>query len=166
MNKDDALAVYLKNTIPDLVEDDKFSSTGIVVSIPQESPIGSITRHTETAETLFNRTMQYNTNWIREGYRSGDNQHNVSVTISVRDEEWEMVRGLMWESKELYNGNSLLPFNGGTYVQAPFEDCTKEQFEEMSKLVKDIDLTKVVEESDKTERIEILSCAGGVCTIE
>jgi ribonucleoside-triphosphate reductase len=166
MNKDDALAVYLKNTIPDLVEDDKFSATGVVVSIPQESPAGSITRHNETAETLFNRTMQYNTNWVREGYRSGDNQHNVSVTISVRDAEWEIVRNLMWQNRELYNGISLLPFSDHTYVQAPFTDCTKEEFEEMSKLVKTIDLSQVVEESDKTERIEQLSCVGGVCAIE
>ncbi|MFZ4411492.1 MAG: hypothetical protein ACOYOV_00315 [Bacteroidales bacterium] len=166
MNKDDALAVYLRNTIPDLVEDDKFSATGVVVSIPQESPAGSITRHNETAETLFNRTMQYNTHWVREGYRSGDNQHNVSVTISVRDTEWEIVRNLMWENKELYNGISLLPFDGGSYTQAPFEDCTKEEFEALSLLVKSVDLSRVVEESDKTERIEQLSCTGGVCALE
>ena len=166
MNKDDALAVYLRNTIPDLVEDDKFSATGVVVSIPQESPAGSITRHTETAESLFQRTMQYNTDWVRQGYRSGDNQHNVSVTISVKEEEWETVRNLMWDNRKLYNGIALLPFNGGTYIQAPFEDCTKEVFEEMSKLVKYIDLTQVIEESDKTERIEQLACSGGVCAIE
>lgn len=165
MNKDDALAVYLKNTIPELVEDDKFSATGVVVSIPQESPAGSITRHTETAESLFKRTMQYNTNWVNEGYRSGDNQHNVSVTISVKEDEWEIVRALMWNNQDMYNGISLLPFDGGSYVQAPFEDCTKEQFEEMSKLVKHIDLSKVVEYEDKTERIEQLACTGGVCEI-
>jgi ribonucleoside-diphosphate reductase alpha chain len=109
--------------------------------------------------------MQYNTDWVREGFRSGDNQHNVSVTISVKEDEWEIVRALMWNNKDLYNGISLLPFNGGTYVQAPFEDCTKEKFEELSKLVKHIDLTKVVEYEDKTERVEILACSGGVCEI-
>ena len=165
MNKDDALAVYLKNTIPELVEDDKFSSSGVVVSIPQESPANSIVRHTETAETLFNRAMQYNTNWVQQGYRSGDNQHNVSVTISVKPEEWEIVRALMWDNQHLYNGVSLLPFDGGTYVQAPFEDCTKEKFEELSKLVKSVDLSKVVETEDKTERIEQLACAGGLCEL-
>jgi ribonucleoside-diphosphate reductase alpha chain len=166
MNKDDALAVYLKNTIPDLVEDDKFSSSGIVVSIPQESPSGSIIRHNETAETLFKRTMQYNTDWVREGFRSGENQHNVSVTISVKPEEWEIIRVLMWDNKELYNGISLLPFDGGSYVQAPFEDCTKEVFEQMSILVKAVDLTRVVENEDKTERIDSIACAGGVCSLE
>jgi ribonucleoside-diphosphate reductase alpha chain len=165
MNKDDALAVYLKNTIPELVEDDKFSSSGVVVSIPQESPSGSILRHTETAESLFKRAIEYNTNWVREGYRSGDDQHNVSVTISVKENEWDIVKELMWSHKELYNGISLLPFDGGNYEQAPFEDCTKEKYEEMSKLVKNIDLTKVVENEDKTERIEQLACAGGICEL-
>lgn len=166
MNKDDALAVYLKNTIPDLVEDDKFSASGVVVSIPQDSPEGSITRHTETAESLFKRTMDYNTNWVREGYRSGDNHHNVSVTISVKENEWDIVRELMWSNRDNYNGISLLPFNDHTYVQAPFEDCTKEQFENLSKLVKNIDLTQVVELEDKTQRVEQLACAGGVCSLE
>jgi len=165
MNKDDALAVYLKNVIPALVEDDKFSATGVVVSIPQESPEGSIIRHDETAETLFNRAMQYNTQWVRNGHRSGDNTHNVSLTISVRETEWETVRDLMWNNRELYNGVSLLPFSDHTYVQAPFEDCTKEQFEEMSKLVNGIDLTKVVEVEDKTERVEQVACSGGLCEI-
>jgi ribonucleoside-diphosphate reductase alpha chain len=165
MNKSDALAVYLKNTIPELVEDDKFSATGVVVSIPQESPSNSIIRHNETATTLFERTMQYNTDWVREGFRSGDNHHNVSVTISVRDNEWETVRSLMWLNKDMYNGISLLPFSDHTYVQAPFEDCTKEEFARMSILVKAIDLTQVVEESDKTERVEILACSGGLCEL-
>lgn len=165
MNKDDSLAVYLKNVIPDLVEDDKFSSTGVVVSIPQESPTNSIVRHDETAESLFNRAIYYNTNWVREGHRSGDNHHNVSVTISVRDDEWEIIRNLMWENRNLYNGVSLLPFSDHTYVQAPFSDCTKEEYEAMSKLVNEVDLTEVVEESDMTERIEQIACAGGVCSI-
>jgi ribonucleoside-triphosphate reductase len=166
MNKEDSLAVYLKNVIPSLVEDDKFSASGVVVSIPQESPENSIIRHEETAETLFNRALQYNIHWVTEGHRSGDNCHNVSVTISVKDNEWETVRNLMWNNRDFYNGVSLLPFDGGTYVQAPFEDCTKEQFEEMSKLVVDIDLTKVLEVEDKTERVEQIACAGGLCSLE
>lgn len=165
MNKDDALAVYLKNTIPDLVEDDKFSASGVVISIPQESPTGAHTRHQETAEGLFKRAIDYNQSWVAGGFRSGDNQHNVSATISVKDNEWETLRELMWVHREAYAGISLLPFDGGNYQQAPFEDCSKETYENMSKLVKEIDLKQVREENDNTNRVEQVACSGGNCEI-
>lgn len=165
MNKDDSLAVYLKNVIPELVEDDIFSSTGVVVSIPQESPEHALVRHNETALSLFERAMFYNQNWIAPGHRSGINQHNVSATISVKEEEWLPLREAMWENRNIYSGISLLPFDGGTYQQAPFEDCTKEQYEEMSKMVKEIDLKNVREETDNTVRVETVACSGGSCEI-
>jgi len=165
MNKDDSLAVYLKGAIPELVEDDKFSSSGVVVSIPQESPSGALTRHDETAESLFKRAISYNKNWVSGGYRSGDNQHNVSATISVKEDEWESLRELMWKHRKDYAGISLLPFDGGSYQQAPFEDCTKEVYTEMSALVKEIDLKQVREENDNTNRVEQVACGGGSCEI-
>jgi ribonucleoside-triphosphate reductase len=165
MNKDDALAVYLKNTIPELVEDDVFSSTGIVLSIPQMSPKDAITRHKETAFSLLDRTLSYRKNWVEEGYRYGDNHHNVSVTISVKEEEWDQLKLEMWNHRDSYSGISLLPFNGGTYLQAPFEDCTEDKFIEMSKLIKEVDLRQIKEERDTNNRIETISCAGGACEI-
>lgn len=165
MNKDDALAVYLKNVIPDLVEDDLFSSSGIVLSIPQKSPDGAITRFQEDALTLFRRSLNYRSNWIENGYRSGANQHNVSVTISVKDNEWDSLCEAMWEERASYSGISLLPYDGGTYQQAPFEDCSKETFESMLDLVKEIDLKQVREEQDNTTRVEQLACAGGQCEL-
>lgn len=165
MNKDDALAVYLKSVIPELVEDDIFSSNGVVVSIPQESPSNSIIREQETAQSLLQRALLYNKNWVKPGHISGDNSHNVSVTISVKDDEWDDLREAMWNHRLEYTGISLLPYDGGTYQQAPFEDCSKQTYEDMCQLVKEIDLTKVVEHEDKTERIEQLACAGGACEI-
>jgi hypothetical protein len=165
MNKDDSLAVYLKNKIPNLVEDDLFSSTGVVVSIPQKSPDGALTREKETAIDLFNRTINYNRNWVQEGHRSGDNYHNVSVTISVKEKEWDELKELMWKNRKSYSGISLLPYDGGTYKQAPFEDCSKEVYEEMSNFVSDVDLKEVKEENDNTVRIETVACSGGVCEI-
>lgn len=165
INKDDALAVYLQSVVPELVEGDKFSSTGLVLSVPQESPTGAITRHQETAVSLFDRALDYRRDWIEPGHRTGVNKHNVSVTISVKDHEWDDLKERMWKQREHYSGISLLPFDGGTYEQAPFEDCTKEKYDEMSKLVKEIDLKMVREEFDNTNRIEQLACAGGVCEI-
>lgn len=165
MNKDDALAVYLRNTIPELVEDDVFSSTGVVLSIPQMSPQNAITRHNETAFSLLERTLSYRKNWIEEGYRSGDNHHNVSVTISVKEDEWDRLKKDMWKYRNSYSGISLLPFDGGNYSQAPFTDCTEEEFVKMSKLIKEVDLKQIKEERDTNNRIETISCAGGACEI-
>lgn len=165
MNKDDALAVYLKHIVPELVEDDVTSSNGVVVSIPQESPKNSIIRGNETAISLFSRTMDYNKYWVAPGHDYGKNKHNVSVTISLKDNEWDDIKLLMWNHRNEYSGISLLPYDGGSYTQAPFEECTKEKYEEMNTLVKEIDLRNVKEESDNTNRVEILACSGGNCEI-
>jgi hypothetical protein len=166
MNKDDALAVYLKHVIPHLVEDDVTSSSGVVVSIPQESPKGAIVREDETALRLLERALFYNKHWVQAGHRHGKNPHNVSVTISVKDNEWETLRESMWENRNSYSGISLLPYSDHTYKQAPFEECTKEQYEELSKNITEIDLKEVIENQDNTSRIDQLACVGGVCLIE
>lgn len=165
MNKNDALCAYLQSVIPSLVEDDKFSTTGVVVTIPQESPDGAILRENETALSLFDRVINYNKEWIANGYRSGDNQHNVSATISVKENEWDSLKEIMWKERLNYSGVSLLPFDGGNYVQAPFEECDKETYDKLSLLVKEIDLKLVVEEQDNTTRAESIACGGGQCEI-
>jgi ribonucleoside-diphosphate reductase alpha chain len=165
MNKDDALSVYLKSVVPELVEDDVFSSNGVVVTIPQESPNGAIIRDAESVKSMFERTTLYQDNWIKPGHNQGVNQHNVSVTISYKDSEIEELFDLMWKFRESYTGISLLPFDGGTYQQAPFETCDKETFDKYNSMVKDIDLTKVRENDDNTNRIDNLACAGGLCEI-
>lgn len=166
MNKDDALARYLKSEIPDLVEDDIFSPSGVVVTIPQESPGGAIIRSKETAKSLFNRVMLYYRNWILPGHVSGDNTHNVSCTINYQADEIEELFELLWDNRDNYSGISLLPFDGGTYQQAPFEECTKEVFDKYEGVVKNVDLTKVIELEDHTDRVSELSCAGGSCEID
>jgi ribonucleoside-diphosphate reductase alpha chain len=165
INKGDSLDNYLRNTIPDLVEDDIYSNTGSVVTIPQESPKGAIVRENETAEDLLRRVYEYNVHWVKNGYRSGFNHHNVSATISVKDNEWEYVRESMWKNRDLYSGISLLPYDGGTYKQAPFEDCSKEVYEEYSKKVKAIDLKNIMESEDNTTKTDTVACSGGVCEI-
>lgn len=165
MNKDDALAVYLSNVIPDLVEEDKFSSNGVVVTIPQESPSNAMTREKESAISLFNRAMLYNRNWVKFGHRSGDNRNNVSCTISVKEEEWDELAEHMWNQRDLYSGISLLPYDGGKYEQTPFEDCDKDTFNQYMDLVENVDLKNVIEEQDNTNRAEQIACGGGKCEI-
>ena len=71
----------------------------------------------------------------------------------------------MWKNRDKYNGLSVLPYDGGTYTQAPFEDINKAKYDEMTKLLQDIDLTKVVEEFDNTDLSGELACAGGSCEV-
>jgi len=165
MNKEESLAKYLKMAVPELVEDDLFSARDIVVTVPQESPKGSVTRHQESANSLLDRVLFYNENWVKPGHRTGAARHNVSCTINYKPEEVEGLAIRMWETRDIYSGISLLPYDGGSYQQAPFEDCSEEKFQEYNKLVKDIDLTKVLEMDDQTNLAEQLACAGGVCEI-
>jgi ribonucleoside-diphosphate reductase alpha chain len=72
----------------------------------------------------------------------------------------------MWKNKDLYTGISVIPYDGGSYKQAPFEDCTKEKFDEMVKHLHAIDITKVKEVNDNTALTDQVACAGGACTIE
>jgi len=165
MNKDDELARYLMRVVPELVEDDVFSPSGVVVTIPQESPEGAITRHQESAEALFDRVKHYYNNWVVPGHREGDNTHNISCTINYKPEEVPLLFHKLWDDRYQYAAVSLLPFSDAIYQQAPFEDCTKEQFDKLNKLVKEIDLTKVLEMEDNTNRAEQLACSGGVCEL-
>jgi ribonucleoside-triphosphate reductase len=162
MGKDDSLTKYLKSVMPEFVEDD-LSSSGVVVTFPQASPEGALCREQSTAEGLFARAMLFNKHWVAPGHREGPNKHNVSCTVSLRDDEWAGLGEKLWKSREHYSGISLLPFDGGNYSQMPFEECTKETYEEMLLKVKNIDLRNVLEMEDNTELTETVACAGGQC---
>jgi ribonucleoside-diphosphate reductase alpha chain len=71
----------------------------------------------------------------------------------------------MWDNRDYYNGLSVLPYDGGTYTQAPFEDCTIETYETMLKTLNDIDLSQIIEEKDETNLSGEIACAGGACEI-
>lgn len=166
MNKDDSLYKYLQTVMPSLCEDDLFSATGGVVSIPQASPVNSSTRNNTTAISLLKRAMLFNRNWVAPGHRYGDNKHNVSATISVKDNEWKDVSDFMYEHRDLYSGISLLPHDGGSYQQAPFESIDRDKFMELSRKINDFDLKEVREIEDNTNLTDTVACAGGVCEID
>ena len=72
----------------------------------------------------------------------------------------------MWKNRKAYNGLSVLPFDGGSYIQAPFEDCTKEKYDEMMISLTDVDLSKVIEITDNTDLSGELACSTGNCDID
>jgi ribonucleoside-triphosphate reductase len=165
VGKNESLYRYMVDNFPALIEDCKFKPhIEAVMSFPQKAPEGAIYR-TESALQLLRRVKRFNKEWIANGYRSGDNQHNVSCTISIKPFEWERVGSWMWENRENYTGISVLPYDNGTYVQAPFEDCTKETYEELSKHLHSIDLTQVIETEDLTNLTDQQACAGGACEV-
>ena len=165
LGKNEALYQYLFKYHPELVEDDFFKpKLQAVVSVPQKSPNGAIYR-TESAMELLERTKKFNMEWVKKGHRKGANTNNVSATISVKQEEWEQVGEWMWKNKDTFNGLAVLPYDNGSYTQAPFEDITKEKFLEMESHLNGIDLTKVTETSDETNLQDQAACAGGACEV-
>ena len=165
VGKNEAIYSYLANNLPELVEDCRFRPHDTaILSVPQKAPEGAITRH-ETALDLLERVKKVSNEWIKTGHKDGNNTHNVSATVTIKDDEWKTVGEWMWENREVYNGLSVLPYDGGTYVQAPFEDCDKETYERMLELLKNIDLDLITETTDETDLSGEVACGGGACEI-
>jgi len=165
VGKNESIYMHLFLNHPELVEDEYFRPHDTaVISVPQKSPDGAITRK-ESALQLLKRIKIVTDEWVRPGHKNGQNTHNVSATISIRENEWTDVGEWMWENKTSYNGLSVLPMDGGSYKQAPFEDCSPEKYQVLLESMQDIDLTKVVEIEDNTTLVGELACAGGACEI-
>ena len=165
VGKNESLYSYLAVNHPDLIEDEFFRPHDTaVITIPQKAPEGAILR-TESALDLLERVKKISTEWIKPGHRNGYNTHNVSATISVKDEEWEDVAKWMWKERKHYNGLSVLPFSDHTYKQAPFEDCTEEEYENLMKTLTEVDLSKVTEVEDMTDLAGEVACAAGACEV-
>lgn len=167
IKKKDAVYSFLKSKMPEFVEDEMTDPKNVaVVSIPIEASKGIITR-SESSIDLLERIKKFSVEWILTGHVSGVNTHNVSATVSVRDNEWEDVAKWMWENKDSYNGLSVLPFSGGSYKQAPFQDISKEEYDELvAKFPDDINFDDIVEtEANINHAGDNLACAGGSCEI-
>jgi len=163
--KNEDVASYLIVNHPELVEDDVLRPNDTVcVRIPVKAPEGSIFRTESPLETL-ERVKKFATQWIKAGHLTGDNTHNVSATISIKPEEWVSVGEWMWNNKEYYNGLSVLPYWGGTYKQAPFEDITEGEYNTRLAALHTLDLTNVTELDDTVEFGQVAACAGGACEV-
>jgi ribonucleoside-triphosphate reductase (thioredoxin) len=163
LNNDQPLLKYLKKNMPEIVEQDWASPNSSVVSIPQEAPKAAIFRDEGPTE-LFQRAMRFNDAWVYSGHRKGVNTNNVSCTLSLKDEDWDLMGKLLWENRGGYNGMSVLPHDGGSYVQAPFEEITEEQYRKLESVLTEINLTDIVE-IESASFVAEPACAGGVCEI-
>ena len=165
VGKNESIYNYLKINHNELIEDEFFNpETTAVIAVPQRAPEEAILRTESPIQTL-ERVKKVATEWVDPGHRRGNNTHNVSCTISIRDHEWDAVGTWMWANREHYNGISVLPYSGGTYKQAPFEDVTEEEFHRLYKTLENVDLTKVIELTDETDLSGEIACGGGACEI-
>jgi len=175
VGKNEAIYAYLRDNHPHLIEDEAFKpDTSAVISIPQRAPEGAILRN-ESPLQLLERVARFNKHWVRHGHRDGQNSHNVSVTVSVKNDEWGAVGEWMWEHRNDFNGISVLPHDGGNYVQAPFQDVTDDQdqeskdklelFTKLEDSLDRIDLTQVREEEDNTDLTGEIACGADGCIV-
>lgn len=167
--KVESLYRYLNTHLPALVEDEKFNpATTAVITIPQMAPAGAILRSNESCMDLLQRVAHVTRGWVRPGHVTGRNCHNVSVTLTLRDGEWHDVGQWLYKNRELYAGMAVLPFDGHTYVQMPFEECNEQTYLDMCKHLEQIDLRflqQVRETEDHTTLRHAVACAGGKCEL-
>ncbi len=135
-----------------------------VIEVPQRAPSEAITRE-EPSVDLLNRVKRVSSEWVKPGHSRGQNTHNVSATITVKEGEWPEVAEWMWNNKEHYNGLSVLPYSEHTYRQAPFEDCSETEYHGKLKMLSSLDVSSIIEIEDNTDLKGELACAGGACEI-
>lgn len=157
MDKKDPIYTFLKDKGVE-VEDEAFRPDSTAVfTFPMKAPKGAILRDGMTAIEQLENWIIYQRHWC---------EHKPSVTISVKDDEWVEVGAWVWKHFDEISGVSFLPHSDHTYQQAPYEDCSKEQYEELlAKTPAVIDWTEFVEETDNTEGAQTLACTGGSCEI-
>ena len=133
--------------------------TTTVFSFPQKSPAGAVTRNDMTAIEQLEMWLTYQRHWC---------EHKPSVTISVRDHEWLEVGAFVYKYFDEMSGVSFLPHSDHTYQQAPYQDCTKEEYEELlAKMPANVDWTKLseYEQEDNTVAMQTMACSGDSCEI-
>ena len=154
VGKNESIYTHLAAHHPELIEDEYFRPHDTaVISVPQYAPPGAITRE-ESALQLLKRVKRVSEEWVRPGHQRGQNTHNVSATVSIRENEWTDAGEWMWE-----------PADGGTYIQPPFEDCSPEKYQVLLDSLQSVNLASIVELDDDTDLSGELACAGGSCEL-
>ncbi len=139
-------------------EPDVTNPTGTVVfTFPKKTPDSAILRDDLTAIEHLELWLIYQRHWT---------EHKPSITVSVKEHEWPSVGAWVWEHFDEMTGVSFLPYDGGTYRQAPYEEVTEQQYKELlAKMPKSLDWEKLVEEDDETEGAQTLACVAGGCEL-
>jgi ribonucleoside-triphosphate reductase (thioredoxin) len=165
VGKNESIYHYLSQNHPELVEDEYFKPhQQAVIHVPQRAPAGAITRN-ESALDLLARVKKVWTAWVKPGHRKGANKNNISATVTIKPDEWDAVGEWMWENRNSFTALSVLPHSEHTYVQAPFEDITEEEYYRLENTLKEINMENVVEIEDSTNLQGELACSASGCEI-
>lgn len=155
-NKDPLTQFMIECGIPHEPDVSKPDST-TVFTFPIKAPEGALTRKDVDALTHLKLWLVFQRHWC---------EHKPSVTISVTEKEWPEIGAFVWKHFNEMSGVSFLPYDGGSYRQAPYEECTEEQYKELlAKLPQNIEWDSVVEVDDNVEGVQTLACTSGVCEI-
>ena len=129
----------------------------VVFSFPMKAPEGARLRDDLTALEHLDLWLMYQRHWC---------EHKPSVTISVKEDEWMDVGAWVWRHFDEVSGVSFLPWDGGSYRQAPYEECSKEVYEELlTKMPANIYWDTLSEKDDNVEGAQTLACVAGHCEI-
>lgn len=130
-----------------------------VFFFPVAAPDGAVTRDQVDAVSHLNLWKEYNEHWA---------EHQVSITVSVREEEWLRTGAWVYDNFDELSGVSFLPMDGGTYRQAPFQECTKQEYEELLAKMPEIrwEELQYFELEDSTTSSHEMACVGGACEVQ
>ena len=126
-----------------------------VFYFPIRSPENAVFRNDRSALEQLQHWLVFQRYWC---------EHKPSVTIYVKEEEWMEVGAWVYKYFDELSGISFLPFHGGSYPQAPFAECTQQEYEVLLQSTpQEIDWSKLIEETDTTEGSQELACTGTTC---
>ena len=132
-------------------------NTTVVFTFAKKAPEGALTRESITA-------IEHLKLWL--AYQDYYCEHKPSITVSVTEKEWPSVGAFVWEHFDKMSGVSFLPYDGGSYRQAPYEECTKEQYEALNKQIPMfIDWDSIIETTDNVEGTQTLACSANGCEL-
>jgi ribonucleoside-triphosphate reductase (thioredoxin) len=164
IEKGNPLEVYLKEKLTlDYVEECSYDSSLTLFAFPVQ--MDGIVRTEETAVQLLDRASVVQRNWVKPGHIRGANSHNVSLTVSYKESERDAVRQWMWDNREDYGGISLLPFDGHTYKQAPYETITADRYAELAAGLPRLDASQVLYTQADDSRNGVAACEGDKCEL-
>ena len=165
VGKNESIYTYLLLNHPELVKDEFFKpNIQAVIEVPQKAPEGAVTRQ-ESALDLLKRVSKVWKEWVKTGHRKGANKNNVSTTVTMKPDEWNDVGRWIWDNRDNFTALSVLPYSEHTYIQAPFEDITEEQYLELVKTLHNVNLDDVIELVDDTNLTGEVACGGGACEV-
>jgi len=155
-NKDPITAFLQSHGVPSEADVMKPHDTTIF-SFPMKSPDGCITRDELDSFTHLKLWLTYQRHWC---------EHKPSVTVYVKEADWPSVGAWVWEHFDEISGISFLPWDGGSYKQAPYEEITEDVYDLLKTgMPKEIDWSTFLEYTDNVEGAQQLACVAGVCEI-